>query len=50
MLVLRILGGLAGSPFLSVVGGSVGDMSSRYRLQAPMVIYTASPFIGPSTG
>ena len=47
MLVSRFLDGLAGSAFLSVAGGSVGDMFPRERLQAPMMVYTASPFIGP---
>jgi MFS family permease len=47
MLVSRFFDGLAGSAFLSVAGGSVGDMFPRERLQAPMMIYTASPFIGP---
>ena len=50
MLIARFLDGLAGSAFLSVAGGSVGDMFPRERLQAPMMIYTASPFIGPSIG
>jgi MFS family permease len=49
MLVSRFFDGLAGSAFLSVAGGSVGDMFPRDRLQAPMMIYTASPFIGPGT-
>jgi MFS family permease len=49
MLVARFLDGLAGSAFLSVAGGSVGDMFPRERLQAPMMVYTASPFIGPGT-
>jgi MFS family permease len=49
MLVSRFFDGLAGSAFLSVAGGSIGDMFPRERLQAPMMIYTASPFIGPGT-
>ena len=43
MLVSRFINGLAGSAFLSVAGGTVGDMFSRNQLQAPMMIYTASP-------
>lgn len=50
MLVARFFDGLAGSAFLSVAGGSIGDMFPRDRLQAPMMIYTASPFIGPGLG
>ncbi|KAK6364759.1 hypothetical protein LTS17_011864 [Exophiala oligosperma] len=50
MLVFRFLDGFSGSAFLSVAGGTVGDMFSRDKLQAPMMIYTASPMIGPSLG
>jgi len=47
MLIFRFLDGLAGSAFLSVAGGTVGDMFSKEKLSAPMMIYTASPFVGP---
>ena len=50
MLVARFFDGMAGSAFLSVAGGTVGDMFSRNELQAPMMIFTASPFIGPPIG
>lgn len=50
MIVSRFFNGLSGSAFLSVAGGTVGDMFSRHELSAPMVIYTSSPFIGPSLG
>lgn len=50
MLVARFFDGLSGSAFLSVAGGTVGDMFNRQQLQFPMLIYTASPFIGPSLG
>ncbi len=49
-LVSRFLDGFAGSAFLSVAGGTVGDMFIRTELQAPMMIFTASPFIGPPVG
>lgn len=49
-LVARFIDGVAGSAFLSVSGGTVGDMFSRDELQAPMMIFTASPFIGPPVG
>ena len=49
-LVARFLDGFAGSAFLSVAGGTVGDMFVRNELQAPMMIFTASPFIGPPLG
>jgi MFS family permease len=47
MLIFRFFDGLAGSAFLSVAGGTVGDMFTREKLSAPMMIYTASPFVGP---
>jgi multidrug resistance protein len=50
MLVARFFDGLAGSAFLSVAGGTVGDMFSRADLSAPMVVYSASPFLGPEIG
>lgn len=45
LLVFRFLGGMAGSAFLSVAGGTVGDMFTGSELSAPMMIYTASPFV-----
>ncbi|KAK3349399.1 major facilitator superfamily domain-containing protein [Lasiosphaeria hispida] len=50
MLVARFFQGLAGSAFLSVSGGTVGDLFSRDKMQMPMAIFTLAPFIGPSTG
>jgi hypothetical protein len=50
MLVARFLNGVAGSSFLSVAGGTVGDMFDRYELTGPMMVYTASPFLGPEIG
>ncbi|RMY75434.1 hypothetical protein D0862_13931 [Hortaea werneckii] len=50
MLVVRFFDGLAGSAFLSVAGGTVGDMFTKDKLSAPMVVYTASPFVGPQVG
>ena len=50
MLVSRFFDGLAGSAFLSVAGGTVGDMFNRDQLSLPMMIYTASPFLGPEVG
>ncbi|KAF2760246.1 MFS general substrate transporter [Pseudovirgaria hyperparasitica] len=50
MLVSRFLDGVAGSAFLSVAGGTVGDMFSKSELSMPMMVYTASPFIGPELG
>ncbi|KAA8565599.1 hypothetical protein EYC84_009451 [Monilinia fructicola] len=50
LIITRFFDGLSGSAFLSVAGGTVGDMFNREQLQSPMLIYTASPFIGPSFG
>lgn len=50
MIVVRFFSGLAGSAFLSVAGGTVGDLFARNELAAPMMIYTASPFVGPELG
>lgn len=47
MLVSRFFDGLAGSAFLSVAGGTVGDMFPKEKLSMPMMIYTAAPFVGP---
>ncbi|KAJ5102792.1 hypothetical protein N7532_003321 [Penicillium argentinense] len=50
MLVCRFFNGLSGAAFLSVAGGTVGDMFDRHELAFPMMLYTASPFIGPEVG
>lgn len=50
MIVSRFFNGLAGSAFLSVAGGTVGDMFDRQELALPMMLYTASPFVGPEVG
>ncbi|KAF4210927.1 hypothetical protein CNMCM5878_003425 [Aspergillus fumigatiaffinis] len=50
ILVTRFLDGLSGSAYLSVAGGTVGDLFNKEQLQLPMLVYTASPFLGPSIG
>ena len=50
MLVGRFFDGVAGAAFLSVAGGTVGDLFSKEELIGPMMIYTASPFVGPEVG
>ncbi|KXX76852.1 putative drug/proton antiporter YHK8 [Madurella mycetomatis] len=50
MIVARFFQGLAGSAFLSVSGGTVGDLFTRETMLAPMAIFALAPFIGPSTG
>jgi MFS family permease len=50
MLVSRFFDGLAGSAFLSVAGGTVGDTFPKEKLSMPMMIYSAAPFCGPLLG
>ncbi|KAK4128463.1 putative multidrug protein [Parathielavia appendiculata] len=50
MIVARFFQGLAGSAFLSVSGGTVGDLFTRDTMLAPMAIFALAPFVGPSTG
>ncbi|KAG9988071.1 MFS general substrate transporter, partial [Aureobasidium melanogenum] len=50
MLVARFFDGLAGSAFLSVAGGTVGDLFPKAQLSLPMAFYTAAPFVGPEIG
>ena len=50
MLIVRFIDGLAGSAFLSVAGGTVGDVFKKEELSLPMLVYTASPFLGPEIG
>ncbi|KAK2130661.1 MFS transporter [Fusarium oxysporum II5] len=50
LLMGRFLSGFSGSAFLSVAGGTVGDIFPRNQLAFPMMVYTASPFIGPEIG
>ena len=41
----RFVNGLVGGAFLTVAGGTVGDMFDKASLQAPMVVFTAAPFL-----
>ncbi|KAI9835856.1 MAG: hypothetical protein M1819_001754 [Sarea resinae] len=50
MLIARSFQGFIGSAFLSVAGGTVGDIFISSELQLPMAVYTASPFVGPEMG
>ncbi|CUS10762.1 unnamed protein product [Tuber aestivum] len=50
LLVFRFLNGMAGSAFLSVAGGTMGDLFNKAEVGAPMTLYTASTFIGPGLG
>ncbi|KAH0195405.1 hypothetical protein KCU99_g10092, partial [Aureobasidium melanogenum] len=50
LVVAHFLDGFAGAAFLSVAGGTVGDMFTGAELQKPMMVYTAAPFLGPEIG
>ncbi|EXJ88124.1 hypothetical protein A1O1_05052 [Capronia coronata CBS 617.96] len=50
ILVSRFFDGLAGSAFLAVAAGTVVDMFDSRQIAFPMMIYTASPFLGPAAG
>ncbi|KAH0142516.1 hypothetical protein KCU67_g13994, partial [Aureobasidium melanogenum] len=50
LVVARVLDGFAGAAFLSVAGGTVGDMFTGAELQKPMMVYTAAPFLGSELG
>ncbi|RKK65785.1 hypothetical protein BFJ69_g15980 [Fusarium oxysporum] len=50
LIITRFFNGFFGSAFLSVAGGTVGDIFSRDQLQRPMVLVSLAPFIGSSIG
>ncbi|CAK7225529.1 hypothetical protein SCUCBS95973_005896 [Sporothrix curviconia] len=50
MIVARFFQGFTGAAFLSVAGGTVGDLFSREEMQAPMAFFSVAPFVGPSIG
>ncbi|KAH7312401.1 major facilitator superfamily domain-containing protein [Stachybotrys elegans] len=50
MIVSRFFNAFAGSTFLAVSGGTVGDLFAQHELPAPMALFTIAPFIGPSVG
>ncbi|KAI8725590.1 MFS domain-containing protein [Fusarium sp. LHS14.1] len=50
MIIVRFFGGFAGSTFLSVAGGTVGDVFLRSEIQKPMSLVSLAPFIGPAIG
>jgi len=49
-LVFRFITGFCSSAFLSVAGGSVGDLFQNDKVANPMAVYTMSPFLGPVVG
>ncbi|KKZ63629.1 hypothetical protein EMCG_02070 [[Emmonsia] crescens] len=50
MLIGRFFSGFSSSAYMTVAGGSIGDLFSHDGLQRPMMVYTATPFLGPIIG
>ncbi|KAF9891372.1 hypothetical protein FE257_004228 [Aspergillus nanangensis] len=50
LIISRFFNGFAGTTFLSVAGGTAGDIFARGELQAPMAMVSSAPFVGPSLG
>ncbi|OGM44515.1 putative bicyclomycin resistance protein [Aspergillus bombycis] len=50
IIVSRFFNGFTGGTFLSVAGGTAGDIFPRNQIQAPMALVSSVPFIGPSLG
>lgn len=50
IIVGRFFDGFAGSSFLAVAGGTVGDLFRKHELQAPMALFAVAPFLGPTSG
>jgi hypothetical protein len=42
--------GFIGSAFMSVAGGTVGDLFPKHKLGPPMMLFSGAPFIGPVLG
>ncbi|CCM00059.1 uncharacterized protein FIBRA_02086 [Fibroporia radiculosa] len=49
-LVFRFITGFCSSAFLSVAGGSVGDLFAGSAVASAMAVYTLGPFLGPVVG
>ncbi|RJE26774.1 resistance protein [Aspergillus sclerotialis] len=50
IIITRFFNGYAGSSFLSVAGGTVGDIFLHHEIQAPMALVSSAPFLGPTLG
>ncbi|PLB54003.1 MFS general substrate transporter [Aspergillus steynii IBT 23096] len=50
IIISRFFTGFAGGTFLSVSGGTAGDVFRCDEIQKPMTFVSASPFIGPCLG
>lgn len=50
LVIGRFFQGFAGGTFLSVAGGTVGDIFAKDEIQKPMTLVSLAPFVGPSSG
>lgn len=50
LIITRFFQGFSGSSFLSVSGGTIADIFPKSQLQAPMVLVSLAPFVGPTSG
>ncbi|KUJ19116.1 MFS general substrate transporter [Mollisia scopiformis] len=50
LLIGRFFDGLCGSAFMSVAAGTVTDLFAPQDIQAPMILFTITPFLGPVLG
>jgi MFS family permease len=50
LLIGRFFDGLGGSAFMSVAAGTIADLFPPHEIQAPMMLFTLSPFLGPVLG
>ncbi|KAL2818512.1 major facilitator superfamily domain-containing protein [Aspergillus cavernicola] len=50
LILARFFQGFVGGTFLSVAGGTVGDIFAKDEIQKPMALVSSAPFIGPSSG
>ncbi|BCS19662.1 MFS transporter [Aspergillus puulaauensis] len=50
LIIGRFFQGFVGGTFLSVAGGTVGDIFAKDEIQKPMTLVSLAPFVGPSSG
>ncbi|KAF9650493.1 MFS general substrate transporter [Thelephora ganbajun] len=50
LIVFRFITGLCGAAFLSVTGGTIGDLYASSEIGNPMAVYSIAPFLGPVIG
>lgn len=50
LIIARFLCGLAGSAFLTIAAATVADLFAPAHMQLPMMLFTLTPFCGPTIG